>query len=360
MTTTGPYYYYANNGRTYVNREWNRQKPPFPASGRPPSRWISIRVQETARVGVFSAHREVGNSLAGYNVLSLMWTGTDRSPAAYRGYSKFVSSVNEEAMLLVNAAERKQAMQMLANSANRMLLAFQLLQRGRRAAAMKALGLTPKGKKWNRAADASKLWLEYHFGWEPMVKDIYSAVSILQSNPSPRVARGSSSVTTNTGSYAAPSKNHWSGSVSNRISVKYQATVRVSNPNLHRANQLGLINPASVAWELIPFSFLVDWFIPVGAFLNSYTDFVGLELENSFTTVFIRSISSESLGHDELGPSVYNAWGVGVYRQPGVSIPLPTFNVPQGLSLTRGATAIALLVGAFRNQLLSDRTRMKL
>ena len=54
----------------------------------------------------------------------------------------------------------------------------------------------------------------------------------------------------------------------------------ISSPNSLKANQLGLVNPASVAWELIPFSFLVDWFLPVGKFLESYTDTVGMQLDN--------------------------------------------------------------------------------
>jgi hypothetical protein len=31
---------------------------------------------------------------------------------------------------------------------------------------------------------------------------------------------------------------------------------------------LGLTNPLNVAWELVPFSFVVDWFIPIGSFFD--------------------------------------------------------------------------------------------
>lgn len=360
MTTSGPYFRHANNGRTYVYRMWYRQKPPFGPSGRPPNHWVSITALTTRSEGPRVSWFEVANSPAGDNAQHLIYAGPDRTRAFYKAYQRFVSKVNEEAMLIVNAAERKEAGRMLANSANRMLFAFQLLQRGRRASAMKALGLKPKGKKWNRAVDASNLWLEYHFGWEPLIKDIHSAVEILQSNPSPRVARGSGKVTSATGSYVIPYSIQ--GVAKNKLTVRLQATVSVTNPNLHKASQLGLINPASVAWELIPFSFLVDWFIPVGNFLNSYTDFVGLELENAFTTTYLESESFEWMDQrfDSLGWTFFDSKSFAVSRILGIDVPPPTFTLPQGISLVRGATAIALLIGAFRNQLNSDKTRMRL
>jgi hypothetical protein len=34
-------------------------------------------------------------------------------------------------------------------------------------------------------------------------------------------------------------------------------------------NDAGVLNPASVYWETIPFSFVVDWFVDVGGYLNA-------------------------------------------------------------------------------------------
>ncbi len=33
---------------------------------------------------------------------------------------------------------------------------------------------------------------------------------------------------------------------------------------------LGLTDPYSVAWDLLPFSFIADWFIPIGTYLDNY------------------------------------------------------------------------------------------
>jgi hypothetical protein len=38
--------------------------------------------------------------------------------------------------------------------------------------------------------------------------------------------------------------------------------------NLNSWGSFGLLNPAAVAWELLPFSFVVDWFLPVGRYLE--------------------------------------------------------------------------------------------
>jgi hypothetical protein len=43
---------------------------------------------------------------------------------------------------------------------------------------------------------------------------------------------------------------------------------KMDNPLLAQAANLGLTNPAALAWELVPFSFVADWFVPVGDYLN--------------------------------------------------------------------------------------------
>jgi hypothetical protein len=52
---------------------------------------------------------------------------------------------------------------------------------------------------------------------------------------------------------------------------------RLSNPSLAQLNGTGLLNPALLYWELMPYSFVVDWFIPVGDVLASLTAGLGLE-----------------------------------------------------------------------------------
>lgn len=51
----------------------------------------------------------------------------------------------------------------------------------------------------------------------------------------------------------------------------------VKNPNIATLNQYGLLNPAMMAWQRLPYSFVIDWFLPIGTILGSLTAEAGLE-----------------------------------------------------------------------------------
>jgi hypothetical protein len=50
--------------------------------------------------------------------------------------------------------------------------------------------------------------------------------------------------------------------------------------------RLGFGNLNSLAWESIPFSFVADWFIPIGNYLNNADAFDNLEVVHATKTVF--------------------------------------------------------------------------
>jgi hypothetical protein len=49
-------------------------------------------------------------------------------------------------------------------------------------------------------------------------------------------------------------------------------------------NALGLANPAALVWEALPLSFVFDWFVPVGNWLQGATAEAGLEHQFGFMT----------------------------------------------------------------------------
>jgi hypothetical protein len=128
--------------------------------------------------------------------------------------------------------------------------------------------------------------------------------------------------------------------------VECGAEVFVSNPNTALANQMGFINPAAVAWELVPFSFLVDWFLPVGDFLNSFTDLLGHSVHYPYTTT--KRVAS-GLARQADGRFITDTQIDACNLNRVLS--LPTYKlrtVPfKGLSLSRGATAISLVIQQF-------------
>lgn len=71
------------------------------------------------------------------------------------------------------------------------------------------------------------------------------------------------------------------------IRVKYSSIFEISDDLARQAAQLGFTNPANVIWELVPFSFVADWFLPIGDFLSALTSVNGLAIKESYKTVFI-------------------------------------------------------------------------
>lgn len=61
-------------------------------------------------------------------------------------------------------------------------------------------------------------------------------------------------------------------------SCRVKLWLKISNPQLSQLQQLGLTNPALVAWELVPFSFVFDWFISVGQYLQGITALHGVTI----------------------------------------------------------------------------------
>lgn len=192
--------------------------------------------------------------------------------------------------------------------------------------------------------DLSNLWLEYHFGWAPLLDDIYGACNVLKSNPPAQRVRATGKKKQRTvvvaGQYA------WSTDGTYSVKAAIGAEVYISNGNLALANQLGLVNPASIAWEVVPFSFIVDWFIPVGKFLESWTDMLGYTVRYAYNTLLREATGLQEYKQSSASNGAVCS-AVGMTRALGIPpfrLVRPPFN---GFSVARGATAIALVIQQF-------------
>jgi len=106
----------------------------------------------------------------------------------------------------------------------------------------------------------------------PLLADIYDSYgALLDDIPYGRVKTGATTVASR--QQAAPLSE---GSAVARLRASYSAEVKVTNPNLFLLNKLGLINPAIVLWDLVPWSFLINRVINIPSFLESFTANVGL------------------------------------------------------------------------------------
>jgi hypothetical protein len=124
------------------------------------------------------------------------------------------------------------------------------------------------------------------------------------------------------------------------------------------ASSTGISNPASVIWEKLPWSFVVDWFLPVGTFLNNLDYASGLEFHRGWISTKLVSSANATIadgkadssgvhqnytgGSDSIHGESYEREVLGSFP----AVPLPRLKNP--LSLTHVANALSLLATAFR------------
>lgn len=171
--------------------------------------------------------------------------------------------------------------------------------------------IRPTGDKVSSAArKAGGKWLTYTYGLKPLVQDVYDCADRLQNHVSAPVrvrARGTESeesVITYMFDHSTLVKGTVDGKRSERIElvVSYAPEPSV----LQFMAGFGSLNPASIAWELTPYSFVVDWFFNVGGYLRSLE--TALLFASSFQGGYVtKSIVMEST----LRPTnaVYSAGG---------------------------------------------------
>lgn len=125
-----------------------------------------------------------------------------------------------------------------------------------------------KMKLPKNARDLANDWLEGRYGWRTFVYDIKSLNEALQNlnahRDRYRQRKGYKSTETVTRTYAtgsAPVSNHV---ITDKITTGIRGTViaDIEVPQFQ-------FNPIQTGWELIPYSFVVDWFVSVGKALSA-------------------------------------------------------------------------------------------
>lgn len=187
-----------------------------------------------------------------------------------QAYAKFQGKLRKgSASLGVTAASWRQSRDMIVNRSNhlRRTLDSSIAALEKNPGALKRL-------RKERQPLAGQV-LEYEFGWAPLFSDMKAALTtVCDAVPDEWMTSRASCVV-----YEFQSGPNirlaWDG----QCKLAYNARVRISNPNLWLLNRLGLINPAVVAWDLVPWSFVVNMFANVNTMISSITDEVGLTMD---------------------------------------------------------------------------------
>lgn len=295
-------------------------------------------------------------------------TSIDASNRAYsQAYNRFVNRVkgSETAQLALTVAEARQSLTMINSRVVGLLNAVSSFRRGNLEGGLRHLlgysyrNFDKRRPRWRSilregGSDISGIMLELKFGWLPMVNDIANAVETLQRRfPFQRItATGSDYSTHQSFTQIGFDKFSELGSVS--VKTVIIADVSVSNPNLYLANTLGFVNPINVAWQLVPFSFVIDWFVPIGKFLANYTDLVGVKTDRLTVTSVHRCTGLQTT------ETLFDRWttssgGWRVKREVIPELSPPTFwgtisSPSSGLDFGKVATLVELLVQQLSNR----------
>lgn len=200
--------------------------------------------------------------------------------------------------------------------------------------------------RWNKAASSfrgdipnsvkklppskrlAKGYLELQFGWMPLMNDIHTATRVYYEGLRTR----GMTVKARSGSSRPPKSDDGSFDPS-KLEASASARGVVSNTRLAQFNELGLLNPALMAWNKLPFSFLVDWFLPVSSVLGAITASAGLSCyQQSVTTKSILTWRKHaSTGTSDVFQQTYKGVRKPVSGYPDVSPLLHGSKVQLGL-----------------------------
>lgn len=264
------------------------------------------------------------------------------------------------------AAEAKESFGLLASVAIPFLRVYQHLRRGQFAEAALLLE-RGKPKYWVRGAVRNwhDFYLAYKLGWSPLVSELYNLYELSREKGKvvEALVHGRRSILETSG---RKSVIHNQGGTKFKCDSyaerRYVAafTGKLDLLNLHAASQVGVLNPLTVAWELVPLSFVLDWFLPIGQFLETLTSLLGIRFHSgSLTRMSKRETNVERLAPDtgnwtvivpptsvfkrlEMDRVVMNHW------------PLPRTYIKNPFSADHVFTAVALFSQA-RSPIKGDR-----
>lgn len=314
----------------------------------PSHMWRDIRENDIGRVFPFVVWAEWGaNPIkpTGYPVsdLEIRYASeiaelTEESVRKLYAYIK-----NVPADLGIGLAESDKTFQTILSLSSRLLEFFRDLKRLNWFKAIR--DVLPKNKE-ELASD----YLAYRYGISPLINDVSGLIKEVTSKIE------------GTYKYKAIGKAMRSYQYEDThvvrnvdILIKHHVTYGVDDDLMSSLNRLGLTNPKGIVWELIPFSFVVDWFLPIGPWLSSLTSLDYLTVKKVHRSVLItENVYCLEPGPDPgVGPLYLESGGPNAWRLKNVKfrrevlseIPnLPNIRVKSPISVIHATNFLALVI----------------
>lgn len=247
-------------------------------------------------------------------------------------------------------AESVRTFDHLLKTARALLSAYRAAKLGNWTAIPGFLGVSRRDILTGRTV--AERWLEYQYGWKPLMSDLHNAYTELGSllhQPLTVHSRGAAHAEYQQESQAYDDAHSIGYLIKAEVAKKSVTKLyaKFSSERWRSASQMDLLNPLSIGWELFPFSFVLDWFVPIGNVIEALTARAGLEFFSGSTTVVLRGKKSLKAN--------YTPWGM--YRAGGVNVDvfgmdrIPLYDWPKPMlyaddspfSSIRSANALALI-----------------
>lgn len=269
--------------------------------------------------------------------------------------------VGSDFNLGVALGESREALELVTNSATRIAGALRALRRGDLSSAARSLGVSPprqpvgRGPRKGVKENLAERWLELQYGWLPLIGDAHGgAQALAQQLNEPMVqtyrARRRKVMGTNPINTLIKAGGDWGFSGFTRAQLIAKLT-EVDVPTLN-----GLLDPATVLWELVPYSFVADWFIPIGSYLEarglaSAVEGTFIETITTREYFWCYALRNPTSGFQnwEVQPQFrYQKITVNRTVSSTLSVPLPQVKpLNEVISWKRAANAVALLITGF-------------
>lgn len=235
-----------------------------------------------------------------------------------------------------------------------------------------------KWRKWSgdipRSFDRTfcNRWLEYRYAWSPLILGVHDSLALLEKRSQERLwvqtvrkraERVDSESTSwlynqNIGS-AYALKADIETVVCDKTSV-YVVLSFTPRDGLMTLNDAGVMNPATVAWEVVPFSFVADWFLGVGDYLNALSALAAWSFKGGTATTY-KEWGTQRIYHWMpsgsngfcVAPSAITAKAGGhSFNRVVLSAGdlTPGLHVGKGLNLVRSLDSISLMYSLLRGK----------
>jgi hypothetical protein len=206
---------------------------------------------------------------------------------------------DQKANLGESLATYQQTLRLLTNPAGSLSnLVKRILDAHRNRKWRKFLRQSARDIERNGVVDsAAAAYIKWVYGVKPLMQDVHGLIELAKDKtlrPLLLNGRGYSERQ----DQSDPVTNTSLSNVTSSSGTDVRAAVRCSlwahldpnNAGSRSLNQLGLLNPLSLAWDLVTWSFVVDWVVPIGPVLSALSAPAGLifvdgSLSNRITAV---------------------------------------------------------------------------